>query len=169
MVYLFIYKEKKPKNQRLKSNLKQNKDHDHEPHSPSPSPPPPCPQERQHDSSSPQGSSPCLLLDSHRASSLQKAAALLGQGQVVGVPTDTVYALAASCRHPDSISRLFHVKGRPPEKPICLCLASLDQLEAARPPFSPLLWDFMRRCYPGGRFGFDNGYKTEILMSDGAC
>ncbi|KAK7099661.1 uncharacterized protein [Littorina saxatilis] len=93
---------------------------------------------------------PCLLLDSHKASSLQKAAGLLTVGKVVGVPTDTVYALAASCRHPESITRLYHVKGRPPEKPICLCLSTLDQLEAAKPPFSALLWDFMRKCYPGG-------------------
>ena len=92
------------------------------------------------------------MLDSHKASSLQRAGALLAEGKVVGVPTDTVYALAASCRHPASITRLYHVKGRPPEKPICLCLASLDQLEAAKPPFSQLLWDFMRRCYPGGAY-----------------
>jgi tRNA A37 threonylcarbamoyladenosine synthetase subunit TsaC/SUA5/YrdC len=26
------------------------------------------------------------------------------------VPTDTVYALGASCKHPESISRLYHVK-----------------------------------------------------------
>ncbi|XP_076440676.1 threonylcarbamoyl-AMP synthase-like [Babylonia areolata] len=94
---------------------------------------------------------PCLVLDSHKSSSLQRAARLLrDEGCVVGVPTDTVYALAASCRSPASISRLYHVKGRPPEKPICLCLASLDQLRDAGPPFSALLWDFMARCYPGG-------------------
>nr|KAG5701584.1 hypothetical protein BaRGS_024834 [Batillaria attramentaria] len=93
---------------------------------------------------------PCPLLDSHKASTLQTAARLLDEGQVVGVPTDTVYALAASCKHPASITRLYHVKGRPPEKPICLCLSSLDQLAEAEPPFSDLLWDFMRRCYPGG-------------------
>ncbi|KAL8590448.1 hypothetical protein ACOMHN_011661 [Nucella lapillus] len=95
-------------------------------------------------------SPPCPLLDSHRSSCLQTAAAMVKEGKVVGVPTDTVYALAASCSKPQSIRRLYHVKGRPAEKPICLCLASLDQLEAVDPPFSPLLWDFMRRCYPGG-------------------
>ncbi|PVD23424.1 hypothetical protein C0Q70_16693 [Pomacea canaliculata] len=93
---------------------------------------------------------PCPLLPSHQASTLQRVAHMLREGKVVGVPTDTVYALAASCKHPASITRLYHVKGRPPEKPICLCLASLDQLAAVNPPFSPLLWDFMKRCYPGG-------------------
>ncbi|XP_076441113.1 uncharacterized protein LOC143280362 [Babylonia areolata] len=97
-----------------------------------------------------EGGIPCALFSSRRSSNLRRVVRMLGEGCVVGVPTDTVYALAASCRSPASISRLYHVKGRPPEKPICLCLASLDQLRAAGPPFSALLWDFMDRCYPGG-------------------
>lgn len=36
------------------------------------------------------------------------------------------------------------------EKPICLTIANLKQLEAVAPPFSPLLWEFMRHVYPGG-------------------
>ena len=98
------------------------------------------------------GGDPCALFSSRRSSNLQRIVRMLDEGKVVGVPTDTVYAIGASCKHPESITRLYHVKGRPPEKPICLCLSSLDQLEAAKPPFSPLLWDFMRRCYPGGQF-----------------
>ncbi|KAK7489509.1 hypothetical protein BaRGS_00019308 [Batillaria attramentaria] len=97
-----------------------------------------------------EGCPPCSLYSSRRSSNLHKVVHLLDEGKIVGVPTDTVYAIGASCKHPESISRLYHVKGRPPEKPICLCLASLDQLEEANPPFSPLLFNFMRRCYPGG-------------------
>lgn len=39
---------------------------------------------------------------------------------------------------------------RPAEKPICICISSVEQLVAAKPPFSPLLWDFMKNVYPGG-------------------
>ena len=39
---------------------------------------------------------------------------------------------------------------RPAEKPICICISSVEQLLAAKPPFSPLLWEFMRNVYPGG-------------------
>ncbi|CAG5129650.1 unnamed protein product [Candidula unifasciata] len=93
---------------------------------------------------------PCPLFISRRSSALQKVARLLDNGCVVGVPTDTVYALAASCKHPESIRKIYMIKGRPAEKPICLCLSNLDQLAEVNPPFSPLLWNFMRRCYPGG-------------------
>lgn len=39
---------------------------------------------------------------------------------------------------------------RPAEKPICICISNVEQLVAAKPPFSPLLWEFMRNVYPGG-------------------
>ncbi|XP_059143895.1 uncharacterized protein LOC131931204 isoform X2 [Physella acuta] len=93
---------------------------------------------------------PCLLFTSRRSSALRKVAKMLDEGCVVGVPTDTVYAVAGSCKHPESIKKIYMVKGRPAEKPICLCLSNLDQLAAVNPPFSDLLWNFMRRCYPGG-------------------
>ncbi|CAH1265559.1 YRDC [Branchiostoma lanceolatum] len=87
---------------------------------------------------------------SKKTSGLRTIADVLDAGGVCGIPTDTVYALAASCKHPEAIKRIYHVKSRPAEKPICVCISHLGQLEAAGPDFSPLLWDFMRRCYPGG-------------------
>ncbi|KAJ1101613.1 hypothetical protein NDU88_006679 [Pleurodeles waltl] len=97
-----------------------------------------------------EASDSCVCPDSYRTSSLRTIAALLDEGGVCGVPTDTVYALAASCKHPEAIQKIYTIKDRPLEKPICICISHLDQLRAARPPFSPLLWDFMESVYPGG-------------------
>ncbi|XP_078520562.1 uncharacterized protein LOC144785629 [Lissotriton helveticus] len=97
-----------------------------------------------------EASDSCVCPDSYRTSSLRTIAALLDQGGVCGVPTDTVYALAASCKHPEAIQKIYTIKDRPLEKPICICISHLDQLRAVRPPFSPLLWDFMGSVYPGG-------------------
>ncbi|XP_064820075.1 uncharacterized protein LOC135538003, partial [Oncorhynchus masou masou] len=69
---------------------------------------------------------------------------------VCGIPTDTVYALAASCKNPQAIENIYNIKDRPAEKPICICISSVEQLVAAKPPFSSLLWEFMRNVYPGG-------------------
>ncbi|XP_033737263.1 uncharacterized protein LOC117325261 [Pecten maximus] len=93
---------------------------------------------------------PCQLFPSRKASALWRAAKLLDEGHVIGVPTDTVYALASSCKVPKSVSDIYHIKGRPSEKPICLCISNLEQLKDANPPFSVLLWKFMDACYPGG-------------------
>ncbi|XP_032812566.2 uncharacterized protein LOC116943641 [Petromyzon marinus] len=93
---------------------------------------------------------PCVTPVSRRTSGLREIADLLGRGSVCGVPTDTVYALAASCRHPGAIERIYAIKDRPQEKPVCICISSLEQLASVRPPFSPLLWEFMSGVYPGG-------------------
>lgn len=48
-----------------------------------------------------------------------------------------------------SIFPLFF-QDRPQEKPICIFISNLEQLRAAAPPISPLLWEFMENVYPGG-------------------
>ncbi|XP_052670044.1 uncharacterized protein LOC128154037 [Harpia harpyja] len=93
---------------------------------------------------------PCVCPKSHCTSGLRTIADLLNRGAVCGVPTDTVYALAASCKHPQAIEKVYRIKDRPQEKPICIFISNLDQLRAAAPPISPLLWEFMENVYPGG-------------------
>ncbi|XP_049605843.1 threonylcarbamoyl-AMP synthase-like isoform X2 [Syngnathus scovelli] len=93
---------------------------------------------------------PCPVANSRLTSGLLRIASILENGGVCGIPTDTVYALAASCKNPQAIEKIYNIKDRPAEKPICICISSLKQLVEAKPPFSPLLWEFMRNVYPGG-------------------
>ncbi len=53
----------------------------------------------------------------------------LEQGQVVGLPTDTVYGLAASARLPAAVGQLFDLKGRPSALTIPVLVADLAQAE----------------------------------------
>lgn len=55
---------------------------------------------------------PCPAVDSRLTSSLLKIAGLLGEGAVCGIPTDTVYALAASCKNPQAIEKIYNIKVR---------------------------------------------------------
>ncbi|MDE0130707.1 MAG: L-threonylcarbamoyladenylate synthase [bacterium] len=60
---------------------------------------------------------------------LDRARALLAEGKVVGVPTDTVYGLAT---HLSAQQELFAVKGRPPDKAIAVLVGSVaDAMEMA--------------------------------------
>ncbi|KAG9271892.1 hypothetical protein AMEX_G12828 [Astyanax mexicanus] len=93
---------------------------------------------------------PCPIASSRGTAGLLQIAKLLEKDGVCGIPTDTVYALAASCKNPSAIEKIYNIKDRPAEKPICICISSVEQLVAAKPPFSPLLWEFMRNVYPGG-------------------
>lgn len=55
---------------------------------------------------------PCPTVNSGLSSSLLKIAHLLEEGGVCGIPTDTVYALAASCKKPQGIEKIYNIKVR---------------------------------------------------------
>jgi len=55
------------------------------------------------------------------------AARAIKRGEIIGVPTDTVYGLAADPYDEAALDRLYDVKGRDDGKPIALLVADLDQ------------------------------------------
>lgn len=58
----------------------------------------------------------------------KEAVARLKNGDVVAIPTETVYGLAASLHHPEAIARIFSLKGRPAANPLIIHLHSADAL-----------------------------------------
>jgi L-threonylcarbamoyladenylate synthase len=77
------------------------------------------------------------------------AIAALHAGEVVAIPTDTVYGIAVSGSTPGGLERLFAAKGRPPDKAIVLLLADLDQV-AALAVTTPTSEALARAFWPGG-------------------
>ncbi|QSR83889.1 L-threonylcarbamoyladenylate synthase [Methylacidimicrobium sp. B4] len=57
---------------------------------------------------------------------LDRAAALLHAGELVGVPTETVYGLAADATNPVAVARLFERKGRASFQPISVLCGSSE-------------------------------------------
>lgn len=55
------------------------------------------------------------------------AARAIKRGEIVGVPTDTVYGLAADPYDEAALDRLYDIKGRDDGKPIAILVADLDQ------------------------------------------
>ena len=66
-----------------------------------------------------------------RRLSYREAADLLADGEVVALPTDTVYGVAASLSHPTALARLFALKDRPENVALPMLAASLEQVTAA--------------------------------------
>ncbi len=60
-----------------------------------------------------------------------EAAELLTSGEVVALPTDTVYGVAASVSQPTAVARLFALKDRPADVALPMMAASLEQVAAA--------------------------------------
>ncbi len=59
--------------------------------------------------------------------SIEQAVAALKRGEIVGVPTDTLYGLAADPFREDALAAIFDLKGRPATKPLAILVASLEQ------------------------------------------
>ena len=56
-----------------------------------------------------------------------EAVIALNAGRLVGVPTDTVYGVAADPWSESGMNALFDLKGRGPEHPVALLVANLEQ------------------------------------------
>lgn len=61
---------------------------------------------------------------------LERAAALLRDGEMVAFPTDTVYGVGVSAAYPEHIEALLALKQRPAEKRIPMLVADLGQAVA---------------------------------------
>lgn len=64
-----------------------------------------------------------------REAAVTAALAALQDGEPVGVPTDTVYGLAADAADADAIQRLFDLKERPADRSIAVLVADLAGAE----------------------------------------
>ena len=68
---------------------------------------------------------------------IDRAVELLRAGQVVALPTETVYGLGADALNPAAVARIFALKGRPTDHPLIIHLppeAKLDDWAAEVPP-----------------------------------
>lgn len=60
---------------------------------------------------------------------IDTAAQLLRAGEVVAIPTETVYGLAADALNADAVSSIFVAKGRPSDNPLIVHIADISDWE----------------------------------------
>lgn len=69
-----------------------------------------------------------ILSDGLYNESVSRAADILRQGGIVGIPTETVYGLAASALDDEAIKKVFAAKGRPQDNPLIVHIADIKAL-----------------------------------------
>ena len=69
------------------------------------------------------------IQDGRLTSSIDLAIRYLNDDLLIGLPTETVYGLAALASRPKAIAKIFQVKARPTNHPLILHLANYRQLE----------------------------------------
>lgn len=80
---------------------------------------------------------------------IQSASQYLKQGQLVGLPTETVYGLAADATQPQAIQRVFEVKQRPAQHPLIVHLHSIDQLPTWASHIPDSAYSLAQAYWPG--------------------
>ena len=58
------------------------------------------------------------LLSTESEEDLDYAAELIKSGELVGIPTETVYGLAADALNPKAVKKIYEAKGRPSDNPL---------------------------------------------------
>jgi L-threonylcarbamoyladenylate synthase len=121
---------------------------------------------------------------------VEEAVAALGRGEVVALPTDTVYGLGASLAWPGGVGALFEIKRRPSSSALPVVAASRDALGDLITGWPPPSRRLAERLWPGaltlvvpatrevcdlvrstsGRVGFrvpDDDVLAEVLRASG--
>jgi L-threonylcarbamoyladenylate synthase len=81
-----------------------------------------------------------MILTANDAAIAQAAQALQG-GQLLGLPTETVYGLAANATDDAAVAKIFVAKGRPADHPLIVHVASVAQV----PLFAAQVPDFAQK------------------------
>ncbi|MEZ0209893.1 MAG: L-threonylcarbamoyladenylate synthase [Methylophilus sp.] len=81
--------------------------------------------------------------------SLAEAVGLLKQGEVVAIPTETVYGLAADARNAQAVAKIYATKERPANNPLIVHIADISQVSQWASEFSPLAEKLAFAFWPG--------------------
>jgi tRNA threonylcarbamoyl adenosine modification protein (Sua5/YciO/YrdC/YwlC family) len=87
---------------------------------------------------------------SDRATGLREAASAVKRGELVVLPTDTVYGIGADAFDADAVGDLLRAKGRGRNMPSPVLVGSPTTLHGLVTEFSEQAWDLVDAFWPGG-------------------
>lgn len=87
--------------------------------------------------------------DAERESAIEAASIALQRGELVVLPTDTVYGIAADAFSADAVSDLLAAKGRGREMPPPVLIASAATLDALARDVPPWVRELVAEFWPG--------------------
>ncbi len=82
-------------------------------------------------------------------SEIEEIAAIINDGGVVAIPTETVYGLAANALDEKAIKKIFAAKGRPSDNPLIVHIASTQEIEKYARDIKPKARKLLEKFSPG--------------------
>src|SRR5271156_1423837 len=93
------------------------------------------------------------ILSTHTPELFQKAvrraAELLRAGEIVALPTETVYGLAANALDEKAVAKIFEIKGRPANNPIIVHVAGIEMAKICAEIFPQIAEYLAKSFWPG--------------------
>lgn len=89
------------------------------------------------------------LLSGKKPADIAEAGRLLASGEVVGIPTETVYGLAADAFNAQAALRVFAAKGRPADNPLIVHITDLSQLTELAAYVPDTAYKLAEKFWPG--------------------
>lgn len=80
---------------------------------------------------------------------IAKAAHLLSKGEVIAIPTETVYGLAANAYNDEAVKQIFEIKQRPLFNPLIVHIKSIHELEKVVSYIPPKALELAKLFWPG--------------------
>ena len=90
-----------------------------------------------------------LLLSALDAKTPAIAAGLIRQGELVAIPTETVYGLGADGLNERAVAKIFEAKGRPQDNPLILHIWDAKQMEQFCHDIPKAAYDLAKAFWPG--------------------
>ncbi|MDR3196512.1 MAG: threonylcarbamoyl-AMP synthase [Planctomycetaceae bacterium] len=89
------------------------------------------------------------LSSSDTENTVNKAVSALRNGQIIVLPTETVYGLAVRASDEAAVQRLIRLKNRSENHPFTLAFSEIAPINDFVPEMEPLAQRLVRRCLPG--------------------
>ncbi|WP_022888422.1 L-threonylcarbamoyladenylate synthase [Agromyces italicus] len=89
-------------------------------------------------------------VDSQLLTGMRLARGAIGRGELVVIPTDTVYGVAADAFDAKAVARLLEAKGRERTSPPPVLIPGLPTLDALASEVPPAVRDLVAEFWPGG-------------------
>jgi L-threonylcarbamoyladenylate synthase len=81
--------------------------------------------------------------------SIKEAAERIRAGEVVALPTETVYGLGANALEAAAVAKIYELKGRPASSPLIVHVASIEMARSLVSEWPPEAEELARRYWPG--------------------
>ena len=89
------------------------------------------------------------LLSAQEAATPALAAELIRRGELVAIPTETVYGLGANGLSEAAVAKIFEAKGRPQDNPLILHISAPEEMERFCHHIPQAAYDLAKAFWPG--------------------